>query len=376
MKTISLEKFHSLEPQTVANYLRDSRWHEAEVEENHHAIWKLNHVNKTEYSVLLPLNVEIPDFRNRMYDVVRTLAAIEKRSEDDLFNDLDSATRIAQSQRREILHLHLYFPSDQSHLETPARKLGCLLTALQDTLDAIGQFEVGYVTPMGKAPQEIVEQTNLDIIGFFKRNFGIRLAAAPSGQLNMFDLPLVETVMADFITFLNKSKDEHDLRELMVNFQHRVASRYRRFLLALADIDATLRVEWGSQNPEKGGTAELSSTDIWNAINICDEVEIIPSEELEIFGELIAVNSEQKTFKIRDRNDHSIYFGKISDEVFESNVDLVVVKPPKIYKALIQQTLEEKTTGEVISKNKLIHLESLELQKISNPFTSPFKLLA
>lgn len=376
MKTISLEKFHSLEPQTVANYLRDSRWHETEVEENHHAIWKLNHLNKTEYIVLLPLNVEIPDFPNRMYDVVRTLASIEKRSEDELFNDLDSAARIAQEQRREILNLHLYFPSDQSRLEAPARKLGCLLTALQDTLDAIGQFEMGGIKPMGRVPQEITNQTNLDVIGLFKRTFGIRLGTVPLGQLNLFEVPLAETVMEYFLTLLNSSQNEPQLRELMVRFQPRVLSRYRRFLLALADIEVSLRIEWGSQNPEKGRTAELSSVEVLQAINICDEVEMIPSEELEIFGELIAVNSEQKTFKIRDRNDRSVYFGKISDEVFESNVDLVVVKPPKLYKAMIQQALEEKTTGEVISKNKLIHLESLELQKISNPFTSPFRLLA
>jgi hypothetical protein len=376
MKTISLEKFHSLEPQTVANYLRDSRWHETEVEENHHAIWKLNHLNKTEYFVLLPLNVEIPDFPSRMYDLVRTLASIEKRSEDELFNDLDSAARIAQEQRREILNLHLYFPSDQSRPEAPARKLGCLLTALQDTLDAIGQFEMGGIKPMGRVPQEITNQTNLDVIGLFKRTFGIRLGTVPLGQLNLFEVPLAETVMDYFLTLLNSSQNEPQLRELMVRFQPRVLSRYRRFLLALADIEVSLRIEWGSQNPEKGRTAELSSVEVLQAINICDEVEMIPSEELEIFGELIAVNSEQKTFKIRDRNDRSVYFGKISDEVFESNVDLVVVKPPKLYKAMIQQALEEKTTGEVISKNKLIHLESLELQKISNPFTSPFRLLA
>jgi hypothetical protein len=375
MNTISLEKFHSLEPQTVANYLRDSRWHEAEVEANHHSIWKLNHINQTEYVVLLPLNVEIPDFPNRMYDVVRTLAAIEQRSEAELFNDLDSVTRIAQEQRREILNLHLYTLMGHSTPEIPARKLGCLLTALQDTLDAIGQFEIGGEKNIGRVPQEIADQTNLDVIGIFKRAFGIRLGTVPLGQLNLFEVPLAETVMDYFVRLLNSSQNEIQMRELMVRFHPRVLSRYLRFLLALVDIEVSLRVEWGSQNPEKGGTAELSSVEILNAINICDEVEIMPSEELEIFGELIAVNSEQKTFKIRDRNDRTIYFGKISDAVFESSVDLVVVKPPKIYKALIQQTLEEKTTGEVISKNKLIHLESLELQKVSNPFTSPFRLL-
>ena len=357
--TISLEKFNSLEPVTVANYLRDSRWREAEVAEDHHAIWKLKHPNKTEYLVFLPLNPEIPDFPNRMYDVVRTLAAIEKRSEAELFNDLDSAARIAQEEQREILNLHLYLPKEQIHPEAPAKKLGNLLMALQDTLDAIGQFESGRATPMGKIGQEITDRTTLDIVGIFKGSFGIRLAAPPLEQLNILEVPLVETVITDFLALLNSSKNEQELRELMAKFQQRAASRYRRFLIALTDTDAKLRIEWGSRNPQKGGAAELSSSDAWGAIRVCDEVETTLPEELNITGELIAVNGGSKTFRIRDRHDGTVYYGKISDEVFES-VDPVVTKPYRIYYAQIQRTLEEKLTGESVFKNKLLRLEFVE----------------
>ena len=241
---ISLEKFNSIEPQTVANYLRDSFWRETEVAKNHHAIWKLDRPNKTEYIILLPLNPEIPDFPNRMYDVVRTLAAIEKRSEAELFNDLDSAARIAQEEQREILNLHLYFPKEQMNPEAPAKKLGNLLMALQDTLDAIGQFEGGRATPMGKIGQEITDRTTLNVMGIFKGSFGIRLAAAPPlEQLNILEAPLVETVMTDFLALLNSSRNEQELRELMAKFQQCAASRYRRFLIALTDTDAKLRIE-------------------------------------------------------------------------------------------------------------------------------------
>jgi hypothetical protein len=360
---ISLEKFNSLEPQTVANYLQDSRWRETEVAKNHHAIWKLKDPNETEYVVLLPLNPEIPDFPNRMYDVVRTLAAVEKRSEAELFNDLDSAARIAQEECREILNLHLYFRKEQAHPEAPAKKLGNLLMALQDTLDAIGQFEGGRATPMGKIAQEITDQTSLDVVGTFKGSFGIRLATAAPKQLELFDVPLAETVMNDFVTLLNSSNNDQELRTLIAKFQQRAASRYRRFLLALTHTEAKLRIEWGSRDPQKGGTAELSSSDAWSAIRICDEVETALPEELSITGELIAVNSKNQTFHIRDRYDGTVYYGKISDEVFESGVDLVVVKPPKTYKAQIQQTLEEKATGESIFKNKLLHLEFVDQRK-------------
>jgi hypothetical protein len=362
---ISLEKFNSLEPQTVANYLRDSRWRETEVAKNHHAIWKLKHSNKTEYIILLPLNPEIPDFPNRMYDVVRTLAAVEKRSEAELFNDLDSAMRLAQEGNREILNIHLDFPKEQIHPEAPAKKLGKLLTALQDTVDAIGQVKGGRPTPMGKIAQEITDRTNLDVISIFKGSFGIRLASAPINgeQLDWLEVPLAQIVIDDLITLLNGSNNEQLLRELIVKFQQRTASRYRQFLLALTEAEADIRVEWGSVNPEKGGTAELACFEAWRAIEICNEVDVKQPEEIEIVGALIAVNSKQKTFHIKDHCEGTVYFGKISDEVFDSGVEPVVTKPHKTYKARIQQTLEEKQTGESVFKNKLLYLELVEQHK-------------
>jgi hypothetical protein len=366
---ISLEKFNDMEPQVIANYLRDEHWRVIETVKNHHEIWQLKNSNKKVYSLLLPLNPELPDFPNRMYDVVRTLAAVEKRSEAELFNDLDSAARIAQEHSREILNIHLEFSKKTLRPEAPARRLGQFLTTLQDTFDAIGQAESGYAKPSGKIAEEITDRTSLDVLCTFKGSFGIRLAAAPPKQSQQLELleqledPLAERVMNDFIMLLKSSKDENELRELMAKLQQRAASRYRRFLLALTDVDAKLRVEWGSRNPAKGGVAELSVDDVWYAIEICDGVEAAPPEQIEIIGELTAVNGEQKTFRIRDRHDDTTYFGKISDEVFESGVEPVVTKPFKTYRAIIQQTLEEKSTGESIFKNKLLHLEAMDQRK-------------
>jgi CheY-like chemotaxis protein len=360
---ISLEKFHSLEPQVIANYLQDSHWRVIETVENHHAIWRLKRSKQKEYSVLLPLDTELPDFANRMYDVVRTLAAVEKRSEAELFNDLDSADRIAKEQQREILNIHLSFEQATAQPEAPAKKLGQFLSTLQDTLDAIGQAERGTVKTAGKISEEITDQTALDVLCTFKGSFGIRLAAAPSKQLELFEDPLAEKVMDNFIALLKSSKDENELRELMAKLQQRAASRYRRFLLSVTDINAKLRVEWGSHSVSKGGTAVLSIEDAWEAIEICDEVEAAPPEQIEIIGELTAINGEQKTFRMRDRHEGTPYFGKISDEVFESGVEPVITKPYKTYKAIIQQTLEEKITGESVMKNKLLSLELIETRQ-------------
>jgi hypothetical protein len=354
---ISIEKFSTLEPQTVANYLRDSHWRENEVVANHHSIWKLHLPSEGDYILLLPLNPEIPDFPNRMYDVVRTLAAVEKRPESELFNDFVSAAQIAQEKGREILNIHLDFSQELTNPEAPAKKLGNLLTTLQDTLDAIGQFESGRAVTTGKVDQEITDQTNLDVIGVFKGSFGIRLAAAQPGQLDLLKAPLTETVIDDFIDLVSSTNDGEKLRELMLRFQQRSASRYRKFLMALTHIEADLRVEWGSPNPNKGGSADLSCFDAWQAIEICDEMATAVPEDYEVIGKLFAADTEQKTFRMKDLSEGKIYYGKIADEVLTGDVE-IVVKPPRIYKAIIQETMVEKpTTGEVSYKYKLLRLE-------------------
>jgi hypothetical protein len=370
--SVSLEKFRTLEPQTVANYLRDSRWREEEVVDRHHSIWTFQHPSEGEYNLLLPLNPQIPDFPNRMYDVVQVVAAVEKRSEGELLNDFVSAAQLAHEKNREVLNLHLDFPHEYVQPEASAKKLGVLLATLQDTLDAIGQFESGRAVATGKISREITDQTHLDVIGIFKGSFGIRLATTQQPeQLDLLKPPFTETVIDDFINLIHSTSDEEKLRELMLKFQQRSASRYRKFLMALTHIEADFRVEWGSPNPNKGGSADLSCLDAWQAIEICDEMETAAPEDYEVIGKLFAVDTEQKTFRMKDLSEGKIYYGKISDDVLTGEVE-IIVKPPMTYKATIQETLSEKlATGEVSHVYKLLSLEPWNKPKPSRQKSNP-----
>jgi hypothetical protein len=354
--SISIEKLSAINPETVVNYLRHASWYQDEIEAGHHAIWKLK--SQKEYIVLLPLNAEIPDFSNRMYDVIRTLSTIEHRPESEIFNDLANVTQIAQDLGREVLNLHLYLGKDQSKPEASAKKLGHILTTLQDTIDAIGQVEGGRATPLGKIAQEITDRTSLDVISLFKGSFGIRLAAAPpSEQLNWLENPpLAETVIGNFIALLNSGSNKAKLSKLMQKYQQRTASRYRKFLIALTDAEADLLVEWGSPNLQKSGAANLSSLDAWRAIEICSELVTNEPEEYEVVGTLWAIDRKRKTFRLEDIYEGKVYFGKIADDVLESDVQMIA-NPPTNYRARIQAILQENpTTGEASLEYKLTAL--------------------
>ena len=353
---ITLEKFSSIKPPIVINYLHENRWREQEVVPNQHSIWKLDHPSEGEFVLLLPLNPAIADFPDRMYDVIRTLAAVERRSEAEIANDLADVAQIASDLGQEILNLHLNFPQPRSNAEAPAKKLGILLSSLQDTLDAIGEVESGRASPFGRVSEDVTNRTNLSVIGLFKGSFGIRLATAPPAvQLNFLEAPLAEVVLDDFIKLINSSTDEEKLRELMLHFQRRSVTSYRKFLLALTQIEADFRLEWGSLNVEKGGTASLSRFEAWQAVDIVNKIEIEAPEEYEIRGKLLSFSTSRKTFEILDFENRT-YTGKVMEGAYDQNSE-ITVNPPKVYIATIRETVKTNpNTGEGNVEYKLMSL--------------------
>ncbi|MCU0549314.1 MAG: hypothetical protein MUC48_08200 [Leptolyngbya sp. Prado105] len=359
---ISLEKFYAINPETVATYLRSNGWQEQTQSENQHSIWQFVSEARGEFILLLPLNPEIPDFPDRMYDTFRTLAIVEQRSEALIFNDLADVRYVAKEKEREILNLRLNFVDGQPQIsfqEAPAKRLAMILGSLQDTLDAIGQVKAGRATPFGKVAEEITAQTQLSVLGIFKGSFGIRLAsAAPSiQQLSFLENPLAESVLEEFLELVNQSTNETRLREILIRLQRRSASRYRKFLLSLVDANADLYLDWGSSNTEKGGSAALSTLSALNAVEIVRKMEVESPVEFEIRGQLLSASTTRKTFEIRDIIEGVSYSGKITDNAIEDEVELTLTK--KLYSARLQEIVKTNpTTGEGSIEYKLVSLRT------------------
>lgn len=371
-ESLNLVQECNFDPAIVANYLISNRWREDEVVENHYSIWKLCVAN-VEYSILLPFDPEIPDFLNRMYEVIRVLSSVENRPENEFLNDLVSAVQIAKERGREILNIHLYFPQEEVKLEAPARKISNIISTLQDTLDAIGKFETQASNAIQKISKNITNQTNLDMIGVFNGSFGIRLAltSPTDDERNSWqsDTPFSELIMDDLINLLSSSSHEKIFRELMLKFHHQSADYYRNFLIALADSQASLRIEWGSPNQSKGGYADLSHFDALRAIKICNETIDTTLNVRNVIGRFFAVDTKRKTFKMKDIHDEEVYAGKISADVLMGDIE-IVVKPPTTYRAVIQEKITKAATGKIKKEHTLSSLESWvnpnpSLQKVS-----------
>jgi hypothetical protein len=86
-----VEAMKALRPLEVAAYLRSRGWISRDAAAGRATVWTQT-VAEEEYEVLLPLDSSIRDFALRMGDVLRVLAAMERRSQEEIYADLLTTT--------------------------------------------------------------------------------------------------------------------------------------------------------------------------------------------------------------------------------------------------------------------------------------------
>lgn len=346
---IDISLLNSIEPKSLVEYLKDNGWNEQQKVDTRASIWT-KVVNGKRYSILLPLETEIPDFTDRMYEVLKTLEFLEQRPISEIFAALIEVREIAVEKQTEILSLKFKFVYKENSKEVPAKKMGNVLTSLQDLFDAVGQSESGNSSTVGKIPQDVLKKTELHLFETFKGSFGVRLALAPPQQLHLFEPPLAERVSQSFIELIKRSNfnDKKALKDYLLRIKRRAASRYRKFLMTLINSEANFYVNWGSVNPTKGGQAKLTFDNAIATIEFINKMEVEEPEQYNINGELIAASKANNSFEIKEFSEGKKYFGKVAENIANNkDVELTI---GRLYSATIQEvssinpaTGEEKT---------------------------------
>jgi hypothetical protein len=364
----------SIDPMSVADYLANNGWREEEKVDTRAVIW-VSRKNNKKYSILLPIDSEIPDFSRRMYEVFQTLEFIEKRPLSEIVNLLKSVKYVAIEKQREILTLKFKFLQSNEQRQVPAKKLGDVLTSLQELFDAVGQSESGKIVESEQIQKDILESTELSVFETFQGSFGIKLALSPHPQqLNFLESPLGERVVETFIKLINLSNkaDKGILKEHLLRLKKRSASRYRKFLMSLIKVGANFYFDWGSVNPEKGGKEVLFFENAMNTIEFINKMEVEFPDVYTINGQLIAANINTKKLEIKDIEDNKIYIAKTTNNVI-NNQDIKLVIGD-YYTTTVQRissinpaTGEEKTEYTVINLSYFNQESSLISNKMSDP---------
>tara|TARA_R110002049_G_scaffold84503_3_gene215039 strand:+ start:908 stop:2107 length:1200 start_codon:yes stop_codon:yes gene_type:complete len=271
--------------------------------------------------------------------------------------DID-VDRVAKSTRREAFNYHI-FPTDQRRHEILARKLGAVLVTSQELIDALGQATHGTPTVRGAIPAEILAETRVNVCHVFSGSFGVQFQAYR--QSDLFDGSLISNALHELGNLLLAADSEDRLSNKLHALKGRVASKYRRLLKELSDIESGIRVDWGSVGEGQGGMFELTKEQISRAYTIVDKIDISMSEERTIQGRLVGFNSRTKRYEILSSDDQTSYSGKVSEDA------LISVAHPAIgsnYSVVLKMLVEtQSSSGDELIRWIMVQLNELDPQR-------------
>ncbi len=326
--------FNSLEPQAVFGYLEDKGWKEEKKIDTRGSIL-ITAKNDNKYSVLLPLEKDLPDFSSRMYDVLRVLEVVENRPQAEIIKGLINVEKIAKEKQREILILKF---KSQDKQELPAAKMGNLLMSLQQFLAAVGQSETAINSENERNQKGVLKKIQLSVLE--TGDFGIKLGLPPHKDLsNDSEILLAERVAATFLELVESSAnpDKEPLKQLLLKLERKAVSSYGQLLVSLKGLKADICVEWGSVNPEAGGRGSLSKTDIQKAIKYVKFWQRQQHQIITVRGKLLGANLSKNIVTIEEVNTGKNYVAKLREELLkEGKFDLTI---GRVYSAKFEELI-------------------------------------
>lgn len=252
----------------------------------------------------------------------------------DTLPALRSPQEIASSSVRDFIKFTFNYPG-VFRTEAPIESLGKILTRLQQVINRIGTKCVDSTAK--KIPEDIKSRMGISLLEVGAGSFEIQLASTEYvGILKESDLG---NTINEFVKILNSGGNQEQLKPLMERFGPKVAKDYTEFLKPLSESVIDTRITWTSPHPDRGGTAQLSQSQMIKAIDILEKIQEETSQTIRIHGTLVGISLKDKTFQIEttDENffDKKYFKGKITDEAFETEIvkNATVSKP---YTAEIQ----------------------------------------
>lgn len=270
-------------------------------------------------------------------------------------NEIPQSTRssvrdVAIAKRRETFDYRI-FPDQRVH-EIPARKLGGILTVTQELVDALAQASIGEPTVRGPISADILQRTRLQISHTFQSSFGVQFVAGQYSDL--LDHSLVAKALFELSNIFLAKDSEDLLSNKLHSLKGRVTSKYRRLLKEFSDLNSGIAFDWGSVNPEMGGSFEMSPAEVKSAYAIVDRMEIAMAEKITISGKLIGFNSRTRRYEIMSSDGGQSYAGKVADDVY-----LEVANPAigEFYEVDLRMLVEtQSTSGDELVRWVLVRL--------------------
>lgn len=259
--------------------------------------------------------------------------------------DVDTAApvidprEVANAIHRETFNYHI-FPTQLNRHEVPTRKLGAILTSTQELIDSLGQACDGQATVRGSIPVELLHKTRVNVALAFQGSFGVQFRAADFSDL--LEDSTLTNALQEFGNLMTAGDSEDFLSNKLHTLKGRVASKYRRLLKELADIESGLVFDWGGVKKGRGGRFELTHQQVRNAYEIVDRIDVSMAEEVVVSGRLIGYNSRTQRYEIRATDGDKAYAGKVATD---AKIEVGNPTIDEIYVAHLRMLVETQSTS-------------------------------
>ncbi len=266
--------------------------------------------------------------------------------ETEILPVLSDPEEIAKLRKQESLNLILNFAVG-SKTQAPIAILSNIFGKLQTVINTIGMicFNSTQIT------EEIRNSMQISLLQVSRGSFNIHLASPEVTQLNLFDNSDCGDAIEKFFELLKAKNNEEKLKELLGQLKLRATKDYANFLQSLNESVIDTEFKWISPNPNRGGTASLSNSQMQEVIEILEKFQEETPTKFTITGILIAASLRTNRFEIKTTE--KTYTGDIADEVFET-VENVTLNQQ--YTAEIQEITERSEATDELTRPKYLLL--------------------
>jgi hypothetical protein len=266
--------------------------------------------------------------------------------ETEILPVLSDTEEIVKFRKQEILNLILNFAVG-SKTQAPIAILSNIFGKLQTVINTIGMicFNAPQIT------EEIRNSMQISLLQVRPGSFNIHLASPEVTQLDLFDHSDCGDAIEKFFELLNAKNNQEKLKKLLGQLRLRVAKDYTNFLQALNESVTDTEFKWTSPNPNRGGTAYLSNSQMQEVIEILEKFQEEAPSRLTITGILIGASLRTNRFEIKTTE--KTYTGDIADAVFETVENVTLNRQ---YTAEIQEVTERSEATDELTKPKYLLL--------------------
>lgn len=340
-------------------YLKQKGWQKTGEKKGFASVWK---INGKETKVMLPLNKEYSDFRDRLWEIILLLEKIENRPSYEIANGLKNTSKIASEEKREIIEIILKSLYQEKY-EVSAEKIGQVLSSAQKHIYALGNF-----SGLGrKLTKEEKSELELSLINSFQGSFGIRLGLANQRQIDIEGNHISREVSQQLINLFKVGGEENisDFRDYIAPLRKEILKSLKNFVKKLKTLESDLIFSWGSIGMEEEEIAKVSHSKILEIEDTLDKEEAENPDLIEMIGKFIQAGIGERrgesNFIFEDHGGETIK-GYIPTELVQQlraenkNLELINGR----YKIVTEknETVTE-MTDEIKTSYKLVQIEEI-----------------